>query len=343
MAKTSYSLRSYVIRRLLLVIPMIWVVLTLVFLLLRVAPGNPVDAALGGHLPAAELAQRSKAAGFDRPLVVQYFDYLKGVVTGNFGTSITDDRTVTNIIAINGAATLELTIAALFVAIVVGVPIGLVCGYYRNRAFDVVARILATTSYAAPVFFLGLLAQLLFSQKLGWLPNSGDASPIVTATLPQPTHIPVLDALLAGNWSAVADTLRHLVLPACTLGLVVAGVFIRLVRINVIQTLRFDNVEAARARGVKEWRVVVSHAFRNALVPVTTVMGLQAALLLSGAVLTEETFNWPGIGYQLIQYINNRDYTAVQGIVTFFALVVVFVSLAIDMATVIVDPRAKYS
>ena len=342
MARSSGSLRTYVITRVLLTIPMVFILLTMVFLLMRVAPGDPIQAALGGRLPPAQLAARRHAAGFDRPLIVQYGQYLGSVLTGHFGTSLTDGRPVTQIIAVNGAATLELTVAALIVALVVGVPLGLYSGRFRNSFFDVGSRLFGIVAYAAPVFFVGLLAQLFFGKYLGWLPASGQAGPIVQAVLPQPTHILVIDALLAGDWSAFRDVVLHLILPACTLGLLVSGVFIRLVRVNIIQTLKADYIEAARARGIVERRVVVRHAFRNALVPVVTVMGLQAALLLSGAVLTEETFNWPGIGNQLIDYLNNRDYTAVQGIITVFALVVVVVSLLIDLVTVLVDPRVKY-
>jgi peptide/nickel transport system permease protein len=152
----------------------------------------------------------------------------------------------------------------------------------------------------------------------------------------------VFDAIVTGNWEALRDVLRHLVLPATTLGLVIGGVFIRLIRVNVIQTLKADYVEAARARGVSERNVVLHHAFRNALVPVVTVMGLQFAVLLSGAVLTEQTFNWPGLGSELVRYLNNRDYIAVQGIITFTGFVVVIMSLLIDVITAWIDPRVRY-
>jgi peptide/nickel transport system permease protein len=333
MARTGGSLRRYLITRLLLVLPMVIVLLTIVFVFMRVAPGNPVEAALGGHVSPSVLAARERAAGFDQPLYAQYGQYIKDVFTGHFGVTITDQRPVSQIIAQNGGATLELSVAAFGVAVVVGVPLGLV---------DAGSRLFGIVIYAAPVFFLGLLGQLIFSTDLGWLPSSGQASPVVQATLQTHTNILILDAIIDGQWGALPDLIRHLVLPAVTLGLVIAGVFIRLVRVNVIQSLKGDFVEAARARGVPERHVVVTHAFRNALVPVVTIMGLQAALLLSGVVLTEETFNWPGIGSQLIFYMDNRDYTAVQGIITVFALAVVAVSLLIDFLTAWIDPRVRY-
>jgi peptide/nickel transport system permease protein len=214
----------------------------------------------------------------------------------------------------------------------------------RDTTADVIIRLFGILTYAAPVFFVGLLLQLWLSRNLNLLPNSGESSPETTALLATHTHthIALIDAAIAGDGHAVWDVIRHLILPSVTLGLLLCGVFIRLVRVNLIQSLRGDFVEAARARGVPERSVLVRHAFRNALVPVVTVMGLQIALLLSGAVLTEETFNWPGIGFQLISYLNQRDYTAVQGIITIFALVVVVVSLLIDFINAVVDPRVRY-
>ena len=339
---TSASLRRYALTRLALMLPMAWILMTLVFVLMRVAPGDPISAALGGRLSAQQLAQRRAAAGFDRPLYVQYLEYLGDVVRLDFGTTLVDNRPVTSVITDHGGATLELTIAAMIVAVIVGIGVGLVAGRFRDTPLDIGGRLFGIVIYAAPIFFLGFLAQLLFGVWLHWLPVSGRGSPLVVSEITPRTHLLLIDTLLAGNLDAFVDALRHIILPAVTLGLVIGGVFIRVVRVNVIQTLRGDYVEAARARGIPERRVVFRHAFKNALVPVITIMGLQFALLLSGAVLTEQTYNWPGLGSQLIRYLNNRDYIAVQGIITFFALVVVFVSLMIDLVNAWVDPRIRY-
>jgi peptide/nickel transport system permease protein len=336
------SLRTYVLTRVGLAIPTVLILLTLVFLLMRVAPGDPITAALGGRLPQAELEQRREAAGFNESIVTQYFDYLGDVATFDLGTSLTDGRTVTSIIVENGSATLELTIAAFAIALAVGIGIGLLAGRYRDTPIDVAGRMFGIVVYAAPVFFTGFLAQLLFGSVLGWLPTSGRASPITTFELDTPTHLYLVDSLVTGNFAAFEDVLLHLILPAVTLGLLVSGVLIRLVRVNMLQTLRGDYVEAARARGVGERRVVIHHAFRNAMVPVVTVAGLQFAILLGGAILTEETFNWPGIGSELVRYLDERDYIAVQGIITVFALAVVAVSLLIDLIIAFVDPRVRY-
>ena len=264
------------------------------------------------------------------------------VVTLDFGETIVDNREVTEVIRQNGAATLELTIAAFLVSLAVGIPLGLLAGRYRDTPIDIVCRLFGIVIYAAPVFFLGFLAQIIFSQWLDWLPSSGRASPITSLELQSTTNLFLIDSLLSLDFDAFTDVLAHLILPATTLGLVIGGVFIRLVRVNVLQTLQGDYIESARARGLPERTVVWSHAFKNALVPVITVIGLQVALLLGGAVLTEQTFNWPGIGSELIRYLNNRDYIAIQGIITFFALLVVVVSLVIDLVNAWVDPRVRY-
>lgn len=342
MSKQTGSLRRYVLTRIALAVPMVLILLILVFVLMRVAPGDPISASQGGHLSAAEIAKRRHEAGFDKPLVVQFWEYFKSVVTLNFGNSISDRRSVMSIIVDNGGVTLTLGLGAIIVALVLGIPLGLLAGRFRDTAADTGARLFAIITYATPVFFLGLLAQLLFSQKLHWLPSSGPADALVLLNVPTKTHILLLDAALAGDWDSFGNIFQHFVLPWVTLGLLTVGVFIRMIRANLIQTLQGDYVEAARARGIKESAVVVRHAFRNSLVPVVTVLGLQIALLLGGAVLTESTFNLQGLGSQLIAYINQRDYAAVQGIVTFYALVVVVISMLIDFVNALIDPRVRY-
>jgi peptide/nickel transport system permease protein len=342
MSGAGGSLPRYIGQRVLLIIPMIFILLTLVFILLRVAPGDPISAALGNKLSPAALAQREHDAGFDRPLAVQYVEYLGSVVRLNFGTTITDKQPVIDVIKDNGGATLELTFVAFCIALLIGLPLGIIAARFRDSVGDVVIRLFGIVTYAAPVFFVGLLAQLLFTLKLGWLPASDEASPITKFTVPTKTHILLVDTLISGDGGAIKDVLLHLIMPATTLGILICGVFIRLVRVNVLQTLQADYVEAARARGIGETTVLRTHAFRNALVPVVTVIGLQVALLMSGAVLTESTFNWPGIGSKLIAYIENRDYVAVQGLITVFAIVVVLMSLIVDIVTALIDPRVRY-
>jgi peptide/nickel transport system permease protein len=340
MAVAGGSLPHYIAQRLLLLIPMIWLVLTVVFLLLRVAPGDPVSAAVGGRLSEDELDKRREAMGLDRPLFVQYLEYLGQVARLDFGNALTDNRPVTEIITDNGGATLTLTLGAFAIALLVGVPLGLLAGRRRDSGRDVVIRIFGIVTYAAPVFVTALLVVLLVSGT-GW-PTYDIASPMTKFNVETRTHILLVDAILSGDSAAVWDVVQHHVLPCLVLGLFLSGVFIRLVRVNLLQTLKGDYVEAARARGIAEKHVIRRHAFRNALVPVITVIGLQVALTMSGAVLTESVFNWPGLGTELIDYLNARDYAAVQGLVTFFAVIVVFVSVAVDIINALVDPRVSY-
>ncbi|MDT4963379.1 MAG: peptide/nickel transport system permease protein [Pseudonocardiales bacterium] len=343
---SSGSLRTYLLTRLLLVIPMVLVLVTLVFFVMRVI-GDPIQSAFGGRLPPDQIAIRRHNAGLDKPLLSQYWHYLLGVAHGDFGKALTDNQRISHQLVVKGAATLELSSWALLIALTLGIPLGRFAARYRDRLPDVGLRLFAVLAYATPVFFLGLLFQLLFAVKLGWFYSSGRASPdielgITGSNVPHDTHIYILNALLYGDSGDITDVLRHTVLPAMALGLLVGGVFIRLVRVNLLQTMRSDYVEAARARGVPERRVIRKHAFRNALIPVVTVMGLQIAALLGGSVLTEETFEWQGIGYTLVHYLVARDFVAVQGIVTAIAVIVAFVSFLIDVITAVVDPRVRY-
>ena len=342
MASKGTSLRKYALVRLALVVPMVFILLTMVFLLMRVAPGDPISASLGGHAPQSQIDEIKAELGYDEPIYEQYVEYLGQIARGDLGTTITDRRPVTDIVRENGAATLELTFYAMIVAIVVGVTFGLLAGRYRDTWIDGTGRLFGIVIYAMPVFFLGLMAQLFFGSYLGWLPTSDRASPIMQATIETHTGLYTIDTLINRDWDAFVDSVRHLILPAVTLGLVTAGIFIRLIRVNVIRTMKDDYIEAARARGIDERSVVYHHAFRNALVPVITIVGLTVALLLSGAVLTETTFNWPGIGHTLVTYLQNRDYAAVQGIIVVFALVVVVASVIIDFVNAYIDPRIRY-
>ncbi len=335
-------LARYLLVRLGLLVPMIWLLVTMVFVLMRVI-GDPIQAALGGRLSPAQIAERKAEAGLDRPILTQYWEYLTGLLRGDFGVTLTDNRKVSDILVVNGAATLELAFWSLLVAFAVGIPLGRIAARYRDQLPDVLLRLFAILVYAAPVFFVGLLLKLAFT-PFGW-PSSGRASISTELTLQQvepQTHIMIFDAILWGEPALIWDVLQHAMLPAIALGLLTGGIFLRLVRVNLLQTLRMDYVTAARARGVSERRVLSKHAFRNALVPVVTVMGLQIALLLGGAILTETTFEWKGLGYQLSEYLIRRDFLAVQGIVTVIALIVGVMSFLIDVIVAFVDPRVRF-
>jgi peptide/nickel transport system permease protein len=334
-------LRRYLLTRLALTAPLLLLLLTATFLLLRVAPGDPVTATLGDRASDERVEELRDSLGLNEPLWRQYGSYVGGALKGDFGRAITTDIPVWKTIKEKFPATLELTFAALLVAVAVGIGVGAASARFRDTPLDVAGRLLGIVLYAAPIFWLGILFQYFFAVKLHWLPTGGR-----TASFAEPrdlTGLYTVDALVTGNFHALGEALRHIALPAITLGLVIGGVLVRLVRVNMLQALRSDHVEAARARGLPERSVVLRHALRSALVPVVAVVGLQFALLLSGAVLTEATFSWPGLGQTLYNFLGDRDYTAVQGLVTFYALFVVAVSLLIDVVSAWVDPRIRYS
>ncbi|MGY1621396.1 ABC transporter permease [Geodermatophilus sp. SYSU D00965] len=338
------GLGSYLLVRFLLIFPTVFILVTTVFFLMR-STGDPITAALGGRLTAAELAQRVHEAGYDRPLLVQYLEYLGNVFTGDFGTTLSDRRPVVEVLTTFGTATLELACYALLVAFVVGIPFGRLAAYSRDRWPDAVLRVFAILCYATPVFFAGLVLKLVFASGLGWLPVAGRASTgaeIQLQFLDNPTGIYLIDAIRTGDPDVVLDVLEHAVLPAIALGLLTAGVFLRLVRTNVIGTFGSGYVEAARSRGVAERRLLRKHAYRPALIPIITVIGLQIALLLGGAVLTETTFEWKGLGFQLAEYLQARDFVAVQGIVALLAVIVAVTNFIVDVIAALIDPRVRY-
>lgn len=334
----------FVLTRFLLIIPTVFILVTIVFFVMR-ATGDPISAAMGGRLTPEELQRRIHAAGYDRPLIVQYTDYLGDLLHGDLGTTLTDNQPVSAILAHYGAATFELAFLALIVALIVGIGLGRLAARRRDRAADAGIRTFAILCYATPVFFLGLVLKLIFAIWLNVLPASGRsslASEMQFSRLISPTGFYIIDALQLGNMTVLADVLRHAVLPALALGLLTAGVFIRLVRTNVISTFNAGYVEAARSRGVSEKRLLNTHAWKPALIPIITVMGMQIALMLAGAVLTETTFEWKGLGFMLSQYLKARDFVAVQGIVILIAVIVAVVNFVVDVIAALIDPRVRY-
>ncbi|MFT4234122.1 MAG: ABC transporter permease [Microbacterium sp.] len=337
------SLWRYLLVRFLLIFPTIFILVTTVFVLMRTT-GDPITAAHGGQLTHAQLQERIHAAGYDRPIIVQYFEYLGSVARGDFGVT-QDNQKVTDVLLTYGGATLELAVYALIIALIVGIPLGMLAAAVRDRWGDAILRVFGILCYATPVFFAGILLKLIFSVGLGWLPSSGRASPrveLILGRVSSATGIYTIDALRTGNPAYIVDVLQHAILPGVALGLLTAGVFLRLVRTNVIGTLSMPYIDAARSRGVRERRLVGTHAFRPALIPIITVMGLQIAMILGGAVLTETTFEWAGLGYQLSQFLKARDFVAVQGIVALLAVIVALTNFIVDVIAAIIDPRVRY-
>jgi peptide/nickel transport system permease protein len=342
------TLRTYIIARVLLTIPMIFILLTTVFLVMRVLPGDPVQLHFEKMASPAVVAAMKAQLGLDKPLWVQYFNYLAGLFRGDLGKSMQDYSPVASQIFSAFPATLELAICSMTIAILVGLFLGVESSKAYNKPKDHVIRVFGIVAYTIPVFFLGMILQLIFGVGLHWLPVGGRFDP----TIEPPSGLTIgsfhfssglytIDSLLGGDVYKFVVALKYLLLPSLTLGLVLCGVFIRLTRSNMLETLRLDFVTAAKARGLKETTVTYGYALRNAFLPVLTMMGLQFALLLGGAVLTETTFSWPGLGRYLIDRINFRDYTAIQGVVVVFGIFVSIVSLAVDLLYAYLDPRIR--
>ncbi|MEM6517845.1 MAG: ABC transporter permease [Cyanobacteria bacterium P01_D01_bin.71] len=338
----SNALRYYIITRLLLAPLMIWTITTVVFLLLRATPGDPVDALLGPRAPDAAKDTLRLQLGLDASLWMQYLRYFKDLLALNLGTSIASQgQTVWEIIGDHFPATVELALCGLLVAASVGLTVGAIAASRPNSPLDAGGRLFGIVTYAVPMYWFGMLLQLLFAVQLRWFPI-GTRFPLGAAPPTGPTGLYLLDSLLTGRIDLFLTTLHHLALPSLTLGILISGVFERIVRVNLKQTLRADYVEAARARGIPEVRIVTAHALKNALIPVVTVLGLTFATLLGGAVLTEVTFSWPGLANRLYEAISQRDYPVVQGLMVFFAMIVALVSIAIDILNAYVDPRIRY-
>ena len=302
----------FLARRLVLTIPVLLGVATLVFSLIHLIPGDPAQAMLGEAAPQSDVEELRRRLGLDKPLVEQYGVFLQGLVKGNLGTSLRTGEPVTDQIVERMPATFELAAAAMFVAIAFSMPLGILAAVRRGTAVDHAAMTVSLAGVSVPNFWLGPLLAIVFAVELGWLPVSG-----------------------RGTWA-------HLVLPAISLGAALAAILARMTRATLLEELREQYVQAARARGVSRMRAILRHAFRNSLIPVVTLLGLQFGAVLTGAVITETIFAWPGIGRLLIQSIGFRDYPLVQGCILLIALTYVGVNLLTDVIYGVLDPRIRY-
>ncbi|KKD39076.1 ABC transporter permease [Limnoraphis robusta Tam1] len=338
----SKALQSYILIRLLLAPLMLWTITSIVFLLLRATPGDPVDAILGSRAPASAKEAMRSQLGLDGSLIQQYLDYMGDLLRFDLGTSLTSrGQSVWEIIFDYFPATVELGVFSLLVALIIGISIGALSASRPNTIWDTIGRLFGIITYSVPAFWAAMVFQLIFAVQLGWFPL-GTRFP-VSATPPASwTGLYTVDSLLSGNLDLFLTTLYYLCLPCLTLGLLLSGIFERIVRVNLRQTLQADYVEAARARGIPEGRILIAHALKNAMIPVITVLGLTLAALLGGAILTEVTFSWPGLANRLYEAITVRDYPTVQGIVVFFAAMVAIASIVIDILNAYIDPRIRY-
>ncbi|MEO1592367.1 MAG: ABC transporter permease [Cyanobacteria bacterium J06632_22] len=342
MSSRSNALRVYVISRLLLAPLMIWTITTVVFLLMRATPGDPVDALLGARAPEAAKAALREQLGLNLPLIQQYFNYLGDLLRLDLGTSLaTQGQTVWEIIGNHFPATVELTLCGITIAALVGLTVGSIAASRPNTPLDAGGRLFGIVTYATPMYWFGMILQLIFAVQLRWFPI-GTRFPLNQTPPEGPTGLYLLDSVLHLNPAQFGTTIYHLALPSLTLGVLISGIFERMVRVNLKQTLRADYVEAARARGIPEFRILTAHALKNAMIPVITILGLTFASLLGGAVLTEVTFSWPGLANRLFEAITQRDYPVVQGLMVFFGAIVALTSIAIDILNAYVDPRIRY-
>ena len=302
----------FLARRLVLTIPVLLGVATLVFSLIHLIPGDPAQAMLGEAAPQSDVEELRRQLGLDRPLAQQYAAFLGGLVKGDLGTSLRTGLPVTEQIVERMPATFELALAAMLVAILFSMPLGIAAAVRRGTVVDHAAMTVSLAGVSVPNFWLGPLLAIVFAVELGWLPVSG-----------------------RGTWS-------HLILPAVSLGAALAAILARMTRATMLEELREPYVQAARARGVSKLRAILRHAFRNSLIPVVTLVGLQFGAVLTGAVITETIFAWPGIGRLLIQSIGFRDYPLVQGCILLIAVTYVGVNLLTDMLYGVLDPRIRY-
>jgi ABC-type dipeptide/oligopeptide/nickel transport system permease component len=333
----------YILARLALTVPMLVILLTVVFLILRVIPGDPCLAMLGGRNVGPEQIENCRRGlGVDRPVWVQYLTYLGRIGRGDFGDSIRTGLPVVAELLLRFPATIELAVAGMLVATLVGMATGIFAATHSDRLADHVIRLFNIAAFAMPVFWIGLMLLIIFAVHLRWLPVGGRLDPVTGAFFEPVTGFYVLDTLLRGNLEAFVDVVRHLVLPAVTLGLVVSGFIGRMSRTSMLEVLGREYVTTARSKGLREATVVGRHALRNALIPIVTVIGLQFALLMGGAILTETVYSWPGIARYLLESIENRDFPAIQGTVVFIALFISAVNLAVDVFYARLDPRVRY-
>jgi peptide/nickel transport system permease protein len=330
----------YLLRRLLELVPVFFGVLLVVFVISRLTPGDPARIILGEKATPEALAQLRDVLGLNEPLPVQFGRYLGRAVRGDFGRSIQSNERVLVELATRFPATIELTLGAMLIASTVGVVTGIIAAVRRNSWFDGVSMFVALFGFSMPIFWLGIMLILLFAWLLGWFPISGRLD--LTVDLARVTNFYILDALITRNWAALGNALRHLALPAVTLSTVPLAIIARMTRSSLLEVLRQDYVRTARAKGLAERRVVLAHALRNAAIPVITVIGLNVGSLLSGAILTETIFAWPGVGRLVVDAIFARDYPVVQGTVLAIAVVFVAVNLLVDLSYAALDPRIRY-
>ncbi len=331
----------FVVRRLLQLIPILLGVSILLFAFVRALPGGPAIALLGERATEESVERIETELGLDQPIYVQYGRYVRNLVQGDLGTSTRSRQPVLEELKQKFPATVELAFAAMLFAIILGIPLGFLAAKRYLGFLDNASLFVSLIGISFPVFFLALLLKYVFAIKLGWLPTVGRVD--VTRSIEHPTNFYLLDAVLTRDWEGVVDVLKHLVLPAIALGTIPLAIVARITRAAVLDVLNEDYVRTARAKGLDPSVVDRRHVMRNAMLPVVTVIGLQTGLLLTGAVLTETVFAWPGMGSWMLEAIRFRDYAVIQGGILFFALLVSLTNLAVDVSYAYLNPKIRLS
>lgn len=332
----------FLLGRLAVLIPTFIGVSIIAFSFIRLLPGDPVGLMSGERVMSPERhAEISRALGYDRPFIIQYLDYLGGIVTGDLGTSIVTKRPILEDFLTLFPATLELSLCAIIFAVLFGIPAGIIAGVKRGTLFDQAVMGVALVGFSMPIFWWGLLLIILFSGILGWTPVSGRIS--LLYFFPPVTGFMLIDSLLSGQAGAFKSALSHLVLPTIVLGTIPLAVIARQTRSAMLEVLGEDYVRTARAKGLPPNRVIGVHALRNALIPVITTIGLQVGVLLAGAILTESIFSWPGIGKWMVDSVFKRDYPVIQGGLLIIAALIMLVNLTVDLLYGLINPRIRHN
>jgi peptide/nickel transport system permease protein len=331
---------QYAIKRFLTIVPVLVGVSLIVFGFIHLIPGDPAVTMLGERATPERVAEIRAQLGLDRPLYTQYLIYVGKISRGDLGASILRGDPVLHDLARRFPATVELALSAITVAVLIGVPMGIVAAVWRNSLFDALSRLIALTGVSMPIFWLGLMLAWVFGVVLGLLPTGFRLN--TSVTIVPVTNLFLVDSLLAGDGDAFAAAARHLVLPAVALSTIPMAVIARMTRASLLEILSQDYIRTAESKGLPQRAVILRHAMRNALLPVMTVTGLQIGRLLAGAILTETIFSWPGIGLWIFEAIQARDYPIVQGATLFIATIFVLVNLLTDLLYAVVDPRIRY-
>ena len=322
------------------IIPVLLGVSIVVFFMVRAIPGDPAQIMLGQQATQEQVQQIRENMGLDKPIFVQYGLFLKDALRGDLGDSIVTGRPVTTELMVRLPATFELAAFAMLIAILVGVPVGVISAVRQYSLLDKTTSVLALTGISMPIFWLAMILVVIFGVNLELLPFPGRLDPTIGITAI--TGLVLVDSLLTLNFAGFWDGLLHLIMPALALGTIPMAVIMRMTRSSMLEVMHEDYVRTARAKGVVPWRVVSKHALRNAMLPTITVIGLQVGLLMGGAIITETIFSWPGIGLYAYNSISTRDYASIQGVVLYGALLFVLVNLIVDVLYAILDPRVRY-